>query len=95
MTIPVPFAGQLALETDVVARSAGDEMILLDLETGELFHPQRGRSRYLEGPGNRYGLPSIVCARWWNNSKSTRPPLAADIAEYLDALIDRGLVLRK
>ena len=93
MTIPAP-VGTLALKPDVVARAAGDEMILLDLETGVYFTLNPVGTAIWKGLEANSDVAAILAGvvEQFEVDESTA---SADIAEYLDDLINEGLVLRK
>ncbi|MGE3077102.1 MAG: PqqD family protein [Dehalococcoidia bacterium] len=94
MTTPVSITGSLALKADVVARSAGDEMILLDLESGEYFTLNSVGAVIWKGLEAAMDLPALLSAvvEQFEVDEATAK---SDIDEYIDSLISEGLVLRK
>ena len=94
MTTPVAITGSFALKTDVVARSAGDEMILLDLESGEYFTLNAVGAVIWKGFEANADFPALVAAVV-EQFEVDEETANVDIAEYLDALTSEGLVLRK
>ncbi|MGE0600102.1 MAG: PqqD family protein [Dehalococcoidia bacterium] len=94
MTIPVSATGTVALKSDVVARSAGDEMILLDLESGEYFTLNAVGAVIWKGLESGLDLSQILTAVI-EQFEVEEPVAKSDIDEYIDSLISEGLVLRK
>jgi hypothetical protein len=94
MTSPIPTVGEIAPKTDVVARAAGDEMILLDLETGVYFTLNAVGAAIWKGL-EAGSDSSVILAAVVDQFEVDEDTAKADIGEYLDALAAEGLVLRK
>ena len=94
MTSPTTTGTGLNLKPDVVARSAGDEMILLDLETGVYFtlNPVGAAIwKCLESGLEGAAILAAVVEQFEVDEQTAK----SDIHEYISDLISEGLVLRK
>lgn len=91
MTSPAFSIARATIKPDVVARSVGDETILLDLETGTYFTLNAVGAVVWKALEAKTGLDAIVdevLDRFEVDEATAR----ADIDEYLAALVAEGLV---
>ena len=92
MTSPAAYSAEsLTLKPDVVARTVGDEMILLDLETGTYFTLNSIGAIIWRGLETSVSFETMATAIVEQYEVDAVTALA-DIDEYVEQLIAEGLV---
>ena len=83
---------KVTIPTQVMARTVGDETVILDLASGTYFglDPVGARIWALMGEGK---MLSEICATMLEEYEVEREQLEADVLRLADELAERGLVV--